>query len=59
MFKRHYWLLIEKLKLIPNTDKIRIVCMHIRLGKYDCVVCYDFKKEKFTQIQVIEEIIEL
>jgi hypothetical protein len=58
-FKKSYSDLVEKLKLIPNSDKIRIVCMNAKLGKNECIICYDFKKEKFTQIKVIEEIIEL
>lgn len=49
----------DKLKLVPKKDRIRIMTMCVKLGKYECIVFYDFKKERFTQIKVIEETIEL
>lgn len=49
----------EKLKLVPKKERIRVVVMYAKLGKYECVIFYDFKKGAFTQIKVIEETIEL
>lgn len=58
-FKKALKSLTEKLELIPKKERIRVVAMRTKLGKYDCIIFYDFKKSAFTQINVIEETIEL
>lgn len=59
LFKKSYAELVEKLKSMTNCEKVRVITILVKLGKYDCVICYDFKKESFTKIKVIEETIEL
>ena len=49
----------EKVELIPNSDKVRIVCMRLKLGKHESVVLYDFKNRCFKGIFLMDEMIEL
>lgn len=59
MFKKRSDEIKEKIELIPKSEKIRIAMLHAKIGKYECVICYDFKKGEFKNIKVIEETIEL
>lgn len=59
LFKTYVENLQNKLDAVPQKEKIRIISMHVKLGNYECIIYYNFKTEKFTRIQVIEETIEL
>lgn len=57
LFKKNYSKLISKVADYKEIEKVRIIAIRQFLGKYDCFLYYDCKKELFTKIDVIEEII--